>query len=117
MPSSRLSTRCVITTSSAPRLEAWVSGEYSDAARINSACVSSSLSSKSFEARACNSMAPISASREQRPRHDDVGLVERGVAGELAVGLGRVLALLQHRAGKSGALHLHQLVDQHVSGG
>ena len=40
-----------------------------------------------------------------------------GVGGQHALGNGQVLVGAQHGHVKAAALHLHQLVDQHVAGG
>jgi hypothetical protein len=45
-----------------------------------------------------------------------IGLVVAAKALELALGIGGVHVFAQHGAA-AGALHLHQLVDQHIAGG
>ena len=75
-----------MTTSSAPRLEACVSGANSAAARTSSACVSASLASKSVEGRACRS---IGAHRQPR--------ANSGCA------LHRVALVEARRSGRTGA--------------
>ena len=48
---------------------------------------------------------------------DGVGLVEAAKALELALCVGGVHACAQHGGAKARALHLHQLVNQHVASG
>jgi hypothetical protein len=46
-----------------------------------------------------------------------VSLVKSWVAIELALRVGSILVCAQHRGVKAAALHLHQLVNQYVTGG
>jgi hypothetical protein len=47
--------------------------------------------------------------------HHRIALVKRGVTVKLALCKVDVLVSAQHRNVKSAALHLHQLVDQHIA--
>src|SRR2546427_350220 len=121
----------VITTSSAPRLEACVTASAPRAAASRSrASVAASLSAKPLLARPLTSVALADACRDRKlcapmsGRLDEVGLgmdgitlVEAVEAVQLALGVGDVHAFAQHGHVEAAALHLHQLVDQHVAGG
>src|SRR3989344_3888854 len=54
---------------------------------------------------------------KQRLGIDGVALVEAWEQFKLALGIGGIHPLGQHRAAKARALHLHELVDQHITRG
>ena len=107
-----------MTTSSAPRLEACVMGAKSAAARLQQGLAFRPAWRRNRgSARMQVDGAHSCSSLEKRMRVHRIALVERGVALELALRVGQVLVGAQHGAGEARALHLHQLVDQHVAGG